>query len=80
MKKPETKRNYLTGKEIRAIARENAKTMKRLEAYKNRDAEEEEFLSEMRGRVRLRQVRHQYVGDAADPGSYRPDRGRRYPL
>ena len=40
--------NYLTGKEIRAIAKENAKVMKRLEAYKYRKAEESEFLSEMR--------------------------------
>ena len=48
MKKPETKRNYLTGKEIRAIAKANAKEMKRLEAYKNRKAKEEEFLTQMR--------------------------------
>ena len=39
-----TNKNYLTGKEIRAIAKENAKIMKRLEAYKYRDAEESEFL------------------------------------
>ncbi len=39
---------YLSGKEIRAIAKENAKVMKRLEAYKYRKAEESEFLSEMR--------------------------------
>ena len=39
--------NYLTGKEIRAIAKENAKVMKRLEAYKYRKAEESEFLTEM---------------------------------
>ena len=41
-------RNYLTGKEIKAIAKENAREMKRLEAYKNRKAEEHEFLSEMK--------------------------------
>ena len=40
-------KNYLTGKEIRAIAKENAKQMKRLEAYKNRKAKESEFLTEM---------------------------------
>ena len=39
---------YLSGKEIRAIAKENAKVMKRLEAYKYRKAEESEFVSEMR--------------------------------
>ncbi len=39
--------NYLSGKEIRAIAKENKKVMKRLEAYKNRKCEEEEYLTEM---------------------------------
>ena len=43
-----TNKGYLTGREIRAIARENARTMKRLEAYKHRDAEEWEFLGEMK--------------------------------
>ena len=41
-------RNYLTGREIRAIAKANKKEIKRLEAYKNRVAPEEEFLSEMK--------------------------------
>ena len=41
-------KNYLSGKEIRAIAKENAKTIKVLEKYKNRKAEESEFLSEMK--------------------------------
>jgi len=50
------KRNYLTGKEIREIARENARTMKRLEAYKNRDAEEWEFLSEMKDDANLLEI------------------------
>ncbi len=40
-------KSYLTGKEIRAIAKENAKTIKRLEAYKNRKADESEFLTQM---------------------------------
>ena len=43
----EKKKSYLTGREIRAIAKENAKSVKRLEAYKNRKAEESEFLTEM---------------------------------
>ena len=30
------KRNYLSGREVKAIAKANAKEMKRLEAYKNR--------------------------------------------
>ena len=41
-------KNYLSGKEIRAIAKENAKTIKVLEKYKHRKAEESEFLSEMK--------------------------------
>ena len=43
----EKKKSYLTGREIRAIAKQNAKIVKRLEAYKNRKAEETEFLSRM---------------------------------
>ena len=47
MAKTENK-HYLSGKEIRAIAKANAKEMKRLEAYKNRRAEESEFLTQMK--------------------------------
>ena len=42
------KKSYLTGKEIRAIAKANAKETKRLEAYKNRKAPESEFLTQMK--------------------------------
>ena len=49
MAKNETKnKGYLTGREIKAITKANAKEIKRLEAYKNRKAEESEFLSEMK--------------------------------
>ena len=41
-------RNYLSGKEIKAIAKANAKRIKELEKYKNRKAEESEFLAEMK--------------------------------
>ncbi|MBQ8281350.1 MAG: ABC transporter ATP-binding protein, partial [Lachnospiraceae bacterium] len=47
-KKKSEKRDYLSGKEIRAIAKENAKVMKKLEAYKNRKADESEYLTEMK--------------------------------
>ena len=40
-------KGYLTNREIRAIAKANAKEIKRLEAFKNRKADEEEFLTEM---------------------------------
>ena len=41
------KRNYLTGREVKAIAKANAKEMKRLEAYKNRKCDESEYLTQM---------------------------------
>ena len=43
-----TNKNYLSGKEIRAITRENKKVMKRLEAYKYRKADESEYLTHMK--------------------------------
>ncbi len=49
--KKTTKKNdkhYLSGKEVRAIAKANAKEMKALEKFKNRKAEESEFLTQMR--------------------------------
>ena len=47
MSKEKTSKNYLSGREIKAIARANAREMKRLEAYKNRKAPESEFLTTM---------------------------------
>ena len=41
-------KNYLSGEEIRAIARENKKTMRRLEANKYRKADESEYLTQMK--------------------------------
>jgi len=49
-------RNYLTGKEIKAIAKANAKEMKRLEAYKNRKAPESEFLSRMKNEENILEI------------------------
>ena len=40
-------KNYLSGREIKAIAKANAKEMKRLEAYKYRKAPESEFVTTM---------------------------------
>ena len=48
--------NYLSGKEIRAIAKENAKVMKELEAYKNRKCEESEYLTEMKGEENILEI------------------------
>ena len=54
----ETKKTkgYLSGREVRAIAKANAKEMKRLEAYKNRHAEESEFLSQMHNSENLLEI------------------------
>ena len=41
-------KHYLTGKEVRAIAKENAKVMRALEKAKNKKMKEEEFLSIMK--------------------------------
>jgi len=49
-------KGYLTGREIRAIAKANAKETKRLEAYKNRKAKEEEFLCEMRDNSNILEI------------------------
>ena len=46
--KQEKNSGYLSSREIRAIAKENAKQIKRLEAYKTRKADESEFLTQMK--------------------------------
>ena len=46
--KDKKKSSYLSGKEIRAIAKQNKKVMMALEAKKHRRAKEEEFLSTMK--------------------------------
>ncbi|MBQ2729796.1 MAG: ABC transporter ATP-binding protein [Clostridia bacterium] len=43
-----THNNYLTGREIRKIAKENNKVMKQLEAYKHRKCDESEYLTNMK--------------------------------
>ena len=48
--------NYLSGKEIRAIAKENAKVMKELEAYKSRKCDESEYLTEMKGEENILEI------------------------
>ena len=48
--------NYLSGKEIRAIAKENKKVMKELEAYKNRKCDESEYLTDMKGEDNILEI------------------------
>lgn len=51
-----TNKNYLSGKEIRAIAKENKKVMKRLEAEKYRKADESEYISEMKNAENILEI------------------------
>ncbi len=56
VQKKNEKRGYLTGKEIKAIAKANAKEMKRLEAYKNRKCDESEFLTQMKNPANILEI------------------------
>ena len=47
---------YLSGKEVRAIAKENAKVMHRLEKYKNRKADESEFVTQMKDDANILEI------------------------
>ena len=49
-------KNYLTGREIRAIAKENSKIMYRLEKYKYRKAEESEFTTKMKNDANILEI------------------------
>ena len=49
-------KHYLSGKEVRAIAKENAKVMRELEKYKNRKAPESEFVTEMKDNANILEI------------------------
>ena len=78
MKKPESKKSYLTGKEIRAIARENARIMKELEAYKNRQCEESEFLTEMRDDSNILEIQDLHTYFFTEQGTVKAVNGVSY--
>ncbi len=48
--------NHLSGKEIRAIAKENKKITKQLEAYKNRKCDESEYLTKMKNSENILEI------------------------
>ena len=48
--------SYLSGKEIKAISKANAKEMRRLEKYKKRKADESEFLTEMKSEDNILEI------------------------
>lgn len=56
MAKKNEDRNYLTSKEVREIARQNKKITKELEAYKNRKANESEYLTEMKNEDNILEI------------------------
>jgi peptide/nickel transport system ATP-binding protein len=52
----EKSNSYLSGKEIKAISKANAKEMRRLEKYKKRKADESEFLTEMKSEDNILEI------------------------
>ena len=75
-----TNKNYLTGKEIRAITKENARITKRLEAYKHRKCEEKEFLSEMRDENNILEIDGLHTYFFTDQGTVKAVNGVSYDI
>ena len=71
-------RNYLTNREIKAIAKSNAKEIKRLEAYKNRKCAEEEFLSEMKDDANILEIEDLHTSFFTEQGVVRAVNGVSY--
>lgn len=60
--------SYLSGKEIKKIAKENAQVMKRLEKYKKRRAPEEEYLSQMKNPENILEIEDLHTYFFTDQG------------
>ena len=60
--------HYLSGKEVRAIAKENAKVMNALEKRKHRKANESEFLSEMKDSSNILEIEDLHTYFFTDQG------------
>ncbi|MBQ4600584.1 MAG: ABC transporter ATP-binding protein [Oscillospiraceae bacterium] len=78
MAKEKKAAGYLTGKEIRAIAKENRKITKRLEAYKNRKAEEAEFLTEMKNPENILEIEDLHTYFFTEQGTVKAVNGVSY--
>ena len=75
----ETKnKGYLTGKEIRAITKANMKEMKRLEAYKNRKADEAEFLTQMKNNENILEIEDLHTYFFTEQGTVKAVNGVSY--
>ena len=70
--------HYLSGKEIRAIAKENAKVIKRLEAYKKRKADESEFLTEMKDNRNILEIEDLHTYFFTEQGTVKAVNGVSY--
>ncbi len=62
------KSSYLTGKEIRAISKSNAKIMRELEKYKKRKASESEYISEMKNDSNILEIEDLHTYFFTDQG------------
>ena len=60
--------HYLSGREIRAIAKANAKVMKKLEDYKNRKAPESEFTAELKDSANILEIEDLHTYFFTDQG------------
>ena len=63
-----SKKNYLTGKEIREIAKANAKEMRRLEKEKNRKADPSEYTTELKSENNILEVENLHSYFFTDQG------------
>ena len=66
--KTTSEKHYLTGKEIREIAKENNKIMRALEKQKNRKCPESEFLSEMKDENNILEIENLHTSFFTDQG------------
>ena len=71
-------KNYLSNKEVKAIARENAKIVKQLEAYKNRKCDEAEFLTEMKDDSNILEIEDLHTSFFTEQGVVRAVNGVSY--
>ena len=71
-------KNYLSNKEVKAIARENAKIVKQLEAYKNRKCDESEFLSQMKDNGNILEIEDLHTSFFTEQGVVRAVNGVSY--
>ena len=61
-------KHYLSGKEVRAIAKANARVMLALEKRKHRKADESEFLSTMRDEKNILEIENLHTYFFTDQG------------